>query len=107
MEEMKNGMNASNENNIAEDLNEVTTENATRTEVNDNFTEQEASAPADVQCAEQAETAPVDYSIGAGAREDIRRAPTMAYNTSDTVNANAGTDTAGSAGQADTSAGNG
>ena len=35
MEEMKNGMNASNENNIAEDLNEVTTENATRTEVND------------------------------------------------------------------------
>ena len=107
MEEMKNGMNASNENNIAEDLNEVTTENATRTEVNDNFTELEASAPADVQCAEQAGTAPVDYSIGAGAREDIRRAPTMAYNTSDTVNANAGTDTAGSAGQADTSAGNG
>lgn len=107
MEEMKNGMNASNENNIAEDLNEVTTENATRTEVNDNFTEQEASAPADVQCAEQAETAPVDYSIGAGAREDIRRAPTMAYNTSDTVNTNAGTDTAGSAGQVDTSAGNG
>lgn len=107
MEEMKNGMNASNENNIAEDLNEVTTENATRTEVNDNFTEQESSAPADVQCAEQAGTAPVDYSIGVGAREDIRRAPTMAYNTSDTVNANAGTDTAESAGQADTSAGNG
>lgn len=49
MEEMKNGMNASNENNIAEDLNEVTTENATRTEVNDNFTEQETSAPDDVQ----------------------------------------------------------
>ena len=107
MEEMKNGMNASNENNIAEDLNEVTTENATRTEVSDNFTEQEASAPADVQGAEQAGPAPVDYSIGAGARENIRRAPTMAYNTSDTVNANAGTDTAGPAGQADTSAGNG
>ena len=30
MEEMKNGMNASNENNIAGDLNEVTTEIATR-----------------------------------------------------------------------------
>ena len=107
MEEMKNGMNASNENNIAEDLKEVTTENATRTEVNDNFTEQEASAPADVQGAEQAGPAPVDYSIGAGSREDIRRAPTMAYNTSDTLNANAGAYTAGPAGQADTSAGNG
>ena len=106
MEEMKNGMNASNENNIAEDQNEVIREeNETSSEAGNNFTEQEASASADVKDTEQAEPAPVDYSIGTGAREEIRRAPTMAYNTSDNVNINA--DAAGSSEQAAASAGSG
>lgn len=108
MEEMKNGMNASNEDQIREDQNDVTIEeNETASEAGNNFTEQEASAPADVRDAEQAEPAPVDYSIGAGAREDVRRAPTMAYNTSDNVNINADADAAGSSEHADASAGSG
>lgn len=107
MEEMKNGMNTSNEEQIREGQNEAIRENETVSEVGNNFTEQEASAPADVQGAEQAEPAPVDYSIGAGTREDIRRVPTMAYNTSDNVNINAGTDAAASEEQMGAYAGNG
>ena len=108
MEEMKNGMNASNEDQIREDQNDVMIEkNEPASEAGNNFTEQEASAPADVKDTEQAEPAPVDYSIGAGAREDVRRAPTMAYNTSDNVNINADADAAGSSEHADASAGSG
>ncbi len=86
MEEIKNGMNASNENQAAEGQK---TEDQNRIEISNEYEPQEASAPADPQRAEQAEPAPVDYSIGAGAREEIRRAPTMAYNTADHTNTNA------------------
>ena len=94
MEEMKNGMNASNENQVRKEQNEenyaagITAENG-NAEMSSSFTEQTASAAADELRAEQAEPAPVDYSIGAGARESIRRAPTMAYNTADNMYANA------------------
>lgn len=108
MEEMKNGMNASNEDQIREDQNDVMIEeNETASDAGNNFTEQEASAPADVKDTEQAEPAPVDYSIGTGAREEIRRAPTMAYNTSDNVNINADAYAAESSEQAAASAGSG
>lgn len=95
MEEMKNGMNTSNE--------EQKKEEQRSAEFNNEYAAQEAQpeqAAVEVKsCEQQAEPAPVDYSIGAGAREEIRRAPTMAYNTADNVNANTGTaDTAEEAG---------
>ncbi len=87
MEEMKNGMNTSNE--------EQRKEEQRSAEFNNEYAAQEAQpeqAAVEVKsCEQQTEPAPVDYSIGAGAREEIRRAPTMAYNTADDVNANTGT----------------
>lgn len=78
MEEMKNGMNTSNENQIKKEENIAQNEAVTAAS-NDGIAYDTSAA--DARKAEPVQPAPVDYSIGTGAREEIRRVPTVAYNT--------------------------